>query len=56
MSCQIFVANLMIFAQIHPKKLEGAPRFSQKKTIFASGFNTVCWQRHFETNMPIVIS
>ena len=32
MSCQIFVSNLMIFAQIHPKKLEGAPRFSQKKT------------------------
>ena len=30
MSCQIFVANLVIFAQIHPDKFEGAPRFSQK--------------------------
>ena len=30
----------MIFAQIHPKKLEGAPRFSQKK-------NHICiWIQH----------
>ena len=30
MSCQIFVAKLVMFAQIHPEKFEGAPRFSQK--------------------------
>ena len=30
MSCQIFVAKLVMFAQIHPKKFEGAHRFSQK--------------------------
>ena len=49
MSCQIFVANLVIFAQIHPDKFEGAPRFSQKihicrksnlkeKNLWKSGF------------------
>ena len=27
---QISVANLVMFAQIHPEELPGAPRFSQK--------------------------